>query len=228
MAIKVLVAENDELLTLVLKNYLSGHGYEVYIAYNGEAAWKLFNKIKFDICLLDIMMPILDGYALATKIRAINKQLPIIYLSGMIATDDIIKGLETGADDYMTKPYNYAELVLRMEVFLKRAARTSGKIYTFGKYVLDTEKYLLTTGDLRVGLPMKEVKILSVLAKNIRTTVSRENIIQEVWNKSEGKIERPLHIFIHRIRKHLRADPRVEIETIRNVGYRLQVFDGIN
>jgi DNA-binding response OmpR family regulator len=226
MAPRVLFAENDPLTVYIIKKVLEEQGYEVYTADNGDAAWKLFNEMEFDICLLDILMPGLNGYELATKIREINTQLPIIYLSGM---DDKVKGLKMGADDYIKKPVNYTELVLRMKVFLKLAGRAnSKKVYTFGNYVLDMEKLVLTIGDAKVNLPMKEMRILSVLAKNLKTTVSRENIIQEVWDRSTAKIERPLYVFIHRIRKHLKADPRVEIETIRNEGYRLQVFDGIN
>lgn len=224
MATRVLFAENDPFSAMLMKSKLEQRGYEVHMAYDGADAWKLFNEIKFDICLLDILMPGVDGFELASKIREINSQLPIIYVSAMTGTEDVIKGLKTGADDYVTKPFNYSELMLRMEVFLKRARR----LHAFGSYVLDMEKLVLTRGNLRVALPMKEVKILSILVKNINITVSRENIIQEVWSRSADKMERPLHIFIHRIRKHLKADPRVEIETIRDVGYRLQVFDGIS
>ncbi|MRG45046.1 response regulator [Chitinophaga sp. SYP-B3965] len=226
MAPRVLFAENDLPTVYVIKKVLEEEGYEVHIAYNGDAAWKLFNEMEFDICLFDILMPGLNGYELATEIRKSNTLLPIIYLSGV---SDIIKGLKMGADDYILKPVNLAELILRMKVFLKLAGRATGKkVYTFGNYVLDMEKLVLTIGDTKVNLSMKEMRILSVLAKNIKNTVSRENIIQEVWNKSNAKIERPLYVFIHRIRKHLKADPRVEIETIRNEGYRLQVFDGLN
>lgn len=228
MATRVLSAENDLMTALLIKNVLEKHGYEVHTAYDGTAAWKLFNEIEFDICLLDIMMPKLNGFELAIKIREINKQLPIIYLSGRCFSEDIITGLSIGADDYITKPVNLEELVLRMEVFLRLAGRAAFKTeYTFGNFVLDMKRLVLTIGGIKVGLSLKEVKILYVLAKNLKATVSRENIIQEVWNKSGSPMERPLDGLIHSIRNYLKADPRVEIETIRNVGYRLQVFEGI-
>lgn len=230
MEARILYAEN-EIVGVITKKRLEESGYEVHLAQDGAAAWNLFRKMKFDLCLLDVMMPELNGFELAQRIREVDEKVPILFVTSKAMEADKLYGFRTGADDYVTKPFSVPELLLRINVFLKhreRAAIASKPIYTFGAYVLDMERLVLSKDGVNVDLTMSEVKILLALAKNMKNIISREQLIYEVWCKEDNHFTgRSLDVHMHRIRKRLKDDPRVEIETIRNEGYRLQVFDGI-
>jgi DNA-binding response OmpR family regulator len=228
---RVLLADDDDHIIRVAQKVLEKYGYEVYCAYNGESAWELFKEREVDICVLDISMPGLDGFELGRRIRMANKLVPIIFWTSRCMEQDKINGFIAGADDYVTKFVNWSEIHLRMQVFLRRTKMLAGKeICHIGAYRLNMKDAMLIRDGECVYLSPKEAAVLQLLAENMKQVVSRKSIIEDVWrrDKTNHFADRSLEVFISRIRKYLKGDPRVEIESIRNVGYRLQVFDGID
>jgi DNA-binding response OmpR family regulator len=232
MKARVLFAEDDPNVAAVTKRRLEECGYEVYHAYDGEGAWQLFNEKEVDICLLDVVMPRLNGLALAVKIRRVDDIVPILFLTSKSMLEDKIEGFKTSADDYITRPVSVQELCLRIEVFLRRTKLARSKMghYNIGAYILNVLKCTLMKDGISVRLSAKEVNILHMLIENMKDTVSKESIIEKVWGREKVNCftERSLEVFISKIRKRLKDDRRVEIENIRNVGYRLQIFNGID
>lgn len=232
MIIEVLVVDDSDLNTFLTKQLLESFGYKVYTANNGETALQIFKQTNIDICLLDIHMPWMDGFELGHKIKKLDDLVPIIYISCDTFSNyiaDRLRGLGIDTEGYIEKPLKFDVLYQRMKFFLKyKKGGTVKAFYAFGDFVLNLERIALTRKGINVTLSLKEIQILLILVRNIRNTVSRTNIIEEVWDNPDYTTENSLNTLICRIRKHLKDDPRVEIENIRNVGYRLQVFDGLN
>ncbi|WP_325532261.1 response regulator transcription factor [Chitinophaga sp.] len=220
---RILLAEDDALYGKILKKQLERSDYTVILADDGEMAWQLFMQTRVDICLVDVLMPRLDGYGLVAKIRMIDEDIPILYLSGMM---NKVSGLNTGADDYIVKPVSFEEINLRIKVFLKRQ-RSCNKIeYDIGSYRFNIEKITLCNATDSVELPTKEARILVMLVKHMQV-VSREKILNEIWGKEDTSAQSSLRVYIHRLRRRFKNDRRIVIEYTRNKGYRLQVFTGI-
>ncbi|MDR3712567.1 MAG: response regulator transcription factor [Puia sp.] len=220
---KVLLAEDDLSLGYVIKDNLSDEGYDVILCPDGQTAIDKFDKNEFDICLLDVMMPNKDGFAVAKKIRQQSDMVPIIFLTAKSMEEDKIKGFQSGADDYITKPFSIQELIMRIEVFLRRTRKMhsektlSYKIgnlqfsYTDLKLVIEKEVFNLT---------QKEADLLKFLCEHSNRILKREEVLLNVWGKDDYFLGRSMDVFITKLRKYFKADPDVNLETIHGVGFR--------
>ena len=220
---KILYVEDDLSLSFVTRDQLEKRDYEVVSCDNGKEAYSKFKKQIFDICILDVMLPEMDGFQLAKKIREKNKHVPILFLTARSMQEDKIEGLKLGADDYLTKPFNVEELCLKIEVFLKRK-QVSQQIkdqYVIGDYHLDVKEQKLIIGENERKLTLKETKLLSLLIQKVNTVTKRENILINLWGKNDYFLGRSLDVFISRLRKYLKEDERIFIENIRGVGFKL-------
>lgn len=227
---KILYVEDDEALSYVTRENLELRGYQVDYAIDGEIALKKSLDNIYDICLLDVMLPKLDGYTLATKIRERNEEVPIIFLTAKSAKEDKIQGLKLGADDYITKPFSIEELVLKIEVFLRRSQRSnntgntkSTNSLSLGKYLFDYAGQQLKFNNQVTKLTFKENELLLFLIKAEGTVVRREEILEKLWNDSSYFAGRSLDVFISRLRKYLKEDPGIILENIHGVGFRLAI-----
>jgi DNA-binding response OmpR family regulator len=222
----ILYVEDDSSLSFVIKDNLEENGYTVVHCTDGESAWQQFMKHTFDLCLLDVMLPKKDGFALATQIRKKNALIPIIMLTAKNMDEDKIHGFKTGVDDYITKPFNMQELLLRMEVFLKRTkidASLFPQKVTLGSMVFHYEELELQTLEGIVQLTQKEADLLKYFSLHVNQTLKREDILLSVWGKDDYFLGRSMDVFITKLRKHLKADPSIEIQTIHGKGFKFLV-----
>jgi len=222
----ILYVEDDSSLSFVIKDNLEENGYTVVHCTDGESAWQQFMKHTFDLCLLDVMLPKKDGFALATQIRKKNALIPIIMLTAKNMDEDKIHGFKTGVDDYITKPFNMQELLLRMEVFLKRTkidANVFPSEVTIGSIVFHYEELELQTLEGIIQLTQKEADLLKYLCLHVNQTLKREDILLSVWGKDDYFLGRSMDVFITKLRKHLKADPSIEIQTIHGKGFKFLV-----
>jgi DNA-binding response OmpR family regulator len=223
--IKLLLAEDDENLGLLLKEYLVAKGYEAVLYPDGEAAFKGFTKDRFDICILDIMMPRKDGFTLAKEIRMLSAEIPIIFLTAKNLKDDVIEGFKLGADDYITKPFSMEELIFRIEAILRRTApesqNTGQLIFQLGRYIFDTRKQTLTNGDDVVKLTTKEADLLKLLCQNTNKVLERNFALKSIWIDDNYFNARSMDVYITKLRKHLKDEPNVEIINVHGKGYKL-------
>ena len=222
---RILYVEDDLSLSFVTRDQLKKNGYEAISSDNGNEAFQIFKTTNFDICILDVMLPEMDGFELAKKIREINNQIPILFLTARSMQEDKIEGLKLGGDDYMTKPFNIEELCLKIEVFLKRKEilKEPEKYYKIGAYKLDVKEQMLNLGVEERPLTLKETKLLSLLCQKKNSIIKRENILIDLWGKNDYFLGRSLDVFISRLRKYLKKDKNIYIENIRGVGFKLNV-----
>ena len=222
----ILYVEDDSSLSFVIKDNLEENGYTVVHCTDGESAWQQFMKHTFDLCLLDVMLPKKDGFALATQIRKKNALIPIIMLTAKNMDEDKIHGFKTGVDDYITKPFNMQELLLRMEVFLKRTkidANVFPSEVTIGSIIFHYEELELQTLEGVIQLTQKEADLLKYFCLHVNQTLKREDILLSVWGKDDYFLGRSMDVFITKLRKHLKADPSIEIQTIHGKGFKFLV-----
>ncbi len=221
----ILYVEDDKALGFVTSDNLEDEGYNVVHCENGVEALKAFHKHVFDLCILDIMLPQMDGFTLAEKIREKNKQIPILFLSAKSLQEDKIKGFKLGGDDYITKPFSIEELVLKIEVFLKRNQISSGEeiadSYALGSFNLIYRELLLKNGESERSLTEREADLLLYFAQNQNKILKRSEILLNVWGEDDYFLGRSLDVFISRLRKYLKGNKGVEIENIHGVGFRL-------
>tara|TARA_B110000977_G_scaffold175607_1_gene230467 strand:- start:923 stop:1609 length:687 start_codon:yes stop_codon:yes gene_type:complete len=224
---KILYVEDDLSLSFVTQDQLEKRGYEVFSCENGLDALTLFKKEILDLCIFDVMLPKMDGFELASKIRETNKQIPIMFLTARSMQEDKLEGLTIGGDDYITKPFNIEELALKIEIFLKRKLvnKPIEEFYEIGLFHLDVKEQLLKFGTDEKKLTLKETKLLSLLVQKVNTITKRENILVTLWGKDDYFLGRSLDVFISRLRKFLRRDPAIQIENIRGVGFKLVVLE---
>lgn len=219
----VLIAEDDLQLGFLIKENLEEEGYEVINCPDGETAWEFFQKKQPDICLLDVNMPSRDGYSLAKKIRQKNDIVPIIFLTAKSMEDDKVKGFETGADDYITKPFSMKELLLRMNVFLRRNKMLlpqTNKEIKIGSLVFYPEEMKLKNEKETVTLTQRESELLHFFCLHPNKALKREDILTHVWGKNDYFLGRSMDVFVTKLRKHLKSETSVNIETVHNVGFR--------
>ncbi|BDD06866.1 response regulator transcription factor [Aureibacter tunicatorum] len=225
---KILYAEDDKTLAFLTSDSLEQLGYEVSQHENGRSAIDAFQKSQFDICILDVMLPIMDGFQLAQEIRKIDQQIPIIFLSAKTLKEDRIKGLRLGADDYLVKPFSIEELNLKIEIFLQRSNKTQmldPESYNLGKLLFLPKKYLLETSNESISLTQKESDVLLLLAKNQSLVLKREEILVSIWGDDDYFMGRSLDVFISRLRKKLKHDDSVSIENHHGIGFQLIVSE---
>jgi DNA-binding response OmpR family regulator len=223
---KVLLAEDDLSLGYVIKDNLADAGYEVILCPDGQAAIDKFSKDQFDICLLDIMMPNKDGFAVAKKIRQHSDIIPILFLTAKSLEEDKIRGFETGADDYIIKPFSMQELLMRMEVFLRRTKKMhSDKSirFTIGKLAFAYTDLKLSTEKNIFNLTQKEADLLKFLCEHPNRILKREEVLLNVWGKDDYFLGRSMDVFITKLRKYFKEDVQVNLETIHGVGFRFNV-----
>jgi len=224
MSIKILLAEDDSNLGFVIKDNLSIKGYEVTLCVNGEDAFNAFEKRLFDVCILDVMMPKKDGFTLAQQIRKLNPQIPILFVTAKSMLEDKIAGFESGGDDYLVKPFSIEELVLRIEVFLRRSnGQANEQHFDLGAFRFDCHNYTLshTTGEK--SLTQKEAEVLKLLCENRNRVLKREEILKKVWGSDDYFMGRSMDVFISKLRKYLKDDPTIQIINYHGVGFKLEV-----
>lgn len=224
--IKILYSEDDETLAFLTQDNLEQNGYFVSRFSDGLTCLEAFKKESFDVCIFDIMMPKMDGFELATEIRKINLQIPIIFLSAKTLKEDRIKGLRIGADDYLVKPFSIEELILKIEIFLKRSHKSivpENKNCTVGQYQFDSKNYLLFTQTEKVTLTQREAELLKLFLENKNIVLKREAILKSLWGDDDYFMGRSLDVFISRLRKILANQNGIVIENLHGIGFRFTV-----
>jgi two-component system OmpR family response regulator len=222
---RILLAEDDSNLGLLLKNYLTAKNFETSLFTNGVQALEAYSKEPFNLCILDIMMPEMDGLTLARDIRKINPSVPVIFLTAKSQKEDILEGFRSGADDYITKPFSMEELLYRIQAILKRASQSSSSrkedLYLIGNYTFNPLKQHLTFADETVKLTTKESELLELLCRHSNEVLERNYALKSIWIDDNYFNARSMDVYITRLRKYLRKDPAVKILNIHGRGYKL-------
>jgi len=221
--IKVLLAEDDDNLGTILKTYLEAKGFHTKLCVNGQDALNFYVKKKFDFCIIDIMMPIKDGFTVAKEIRKTNTKIPILFLTAKSMQEDILKGFQIGADDYMTKPFRMEELLARMNAILKRTKQTDKNQFKFGKFTFDPNRQLLLFKGEKQKLTSKESELLKLLCENINEVLDRGVALNRIWQNDSYFNARSMDVYITKLRKHLKKDPSVELINVHGVGFKLVI-----
>lgn len=224
MKAKILYVEDDDALSFITKDQLEMESYDVTHAANGKDAWTMFKKGEFDLCLLDVMLPHLDGFELAKKIRGVSRHVPIIFLTAKTMAEDKMEGFLIGGDDYVTKPYSFDELKMRIEVFLRRRKiieEAPKEALQIGKYFFDYANLDLSVNGTSKGLTQREADILYYLATRPNQVIRRSDILEDIWGKDDYFYGRSLDVFISRLRKYLNEDEEISIENVHSVGFKL-------
>lgn len=225
--IKILLAEDDENLGALLREYLVAKGFKTNLFINGELALEGFKKDKYDICILDVMMPKMDGFTLAREIKKINSTVPFIFLTAKSLKDDVIEGFTLGADDYMTKPFSMEELIFRIKAILRRTNKNNvsetNEKFIIGDYEFDSQKQILKYGDKEQKLTTKESDLLRLLCSNMNNVLERNFALKTIWLEDSYFNARSMDVYITKLRKYLKGDPSIQILNIHGKGYKLIV-----
>jgi len=225
---KILYIEDDQTLGFLTKDNLELNGYTIDLYGDGISGLEAFKKNHYDLCLLDVMLPEMDGFTLAEKIRKLNHEVPILFLTAKSLKEDKIKGLTIGGDDYITKPYSIEELILKIEIFLKRKfiPKPEAIEVSILDFRIDNNNLELFHQDKVIKkLTQKESDLLSLLIKHKNQTIKRSEILKKLWGTDDYFLGRSMDVFISRLRKCLKVDPNITIENIHGVGFRLVVND---
>lgn len=219
----ILYVEDDESLSFVTRDNLELQGYHITYCENGKKAQKVIHEQEFDLCILDVMLPEIDGFTLAREIRKFNAHVPIIFLTAKSLKEDRIHGLRIGADDYITKPFSIEELILKIEVFLRRSrvVQPSANTIKIGRFEFDYSNLTLLFQNQEKRLTQKEADLLKLLAEHRNEILKRSIILEKIWGQDDYFLGRSLDVFISRLRKYLRSDEKLKIENIHGVGFRL-------
>jgi len=227
---KILLVEDDFNLGIVVQDFLTIEGYSVHLARDGKEGLKQFNKNSYDVCLLDVMLPEKDGYEIAEDIRKIDKEIPIIFLTAKSLPEDKVKGFKAGGDDYITKPFNNEEFLLRIKAILRRAnndeiSDDKDGIITVGNYTVDCNNLRLKIGEEDKKLTKRETAILKLLIENKNKVIERGLVLNLIWGDDNYFNGRSLDVFITKLRKYLKGDESITINNIHGVGFKLTVED---
>ena len=225
---KILIAEDDANLGMVLSSYLTLKGFATVLCENGEDAYSEFAKGGYDLCLVDIMIPIMDGYSLVEKIRKINMDIPIFFMSARSMQEDILKGFSLNADDYITKPFSMEELLMRIKAILRRTSQgieDEQQIFQIGKYTFDNNMQHLIFQDNIIKLTSKESALLYVLCEKVGKVINRTYILNKVWDKNDYYNARSMDVYVTKLRKFLKDDPNVSLLNVHGVGFKLAVSE---
>ncbi len=225
MGNKILFVEDEEDLTLIVTDTLRGQGYEVITAMDGIAGLEKFKSEGADIVVADVMMPKMDGFSMAKEIRKLSSTVPLLFLTAKSTVDDVEAGFEIGANDYLKKPFELRELIVRIKALLRRYStnRVKDIKYTIGHYIFNITTQTLSIGDRSLELSHFEAKILERLAVNIGKTVDASELMIAVWQRDEPSNRNSLHGYIHKLRQALCQDPSITIINQRGFGYMLTV-----
>jgi len=219
---KVLIAEDDMDFGNVLSQYVSLSGFEVILTRDGKEAWEKFRSVKPDLCVLDVMMPEMDGFTLAEKMRASEPGVPFIFLTARSLREDIVRGLKLGADDYITKPFDPEVLMLRINSILRRCYSAVNDEYSVSSTILRYNTLELVTPDGIEKMTLREAQLLRHFIINKNKTLMRDQILKEIWGEDDYFLGRSMDVFISRLRKYLSCDHKIELATVRGMGFVLR------
>ncbi|MCH7414843.1 response regulator transcription factor [Belliella sp. R4-6] len=226
---KLLIVEDDPNLGDILNEYLTMKGYDTTLCRDGDEGWSKFKKDKFNLCILDIMMPKKDGFTLGKEIKKVQEDLPIIYLSAKNLKEDVIEGLKIGADDYITKPFSMEELLLRISAILKRTLKSEEtnnlKTLTFGDFTLHYDEQQIEGPSGKHKLTSKENELIRLLAAEMNKLVNRSHALKQIWGDDSYFNARSMDVYLSKIRKILKEDPKVQIITIHGEGFKMVVTE---
>lgn len=221
--LKILLAEDDLNLGMLLVDYLETEGFDVKLCKDGELALKLFQSNQFDLCLLDVMMPKMDGFAVAKEIRLKDNNIPILFITAKSLKEDKLKGYDLGADDYITKPFEEEELLWKIKAVIRRIpenkTETKTEIISIGKYTFDFNNQALTIHGKTKRITEKESDILNYLSAHRNNVIKREEMLKELWGENDYFFGRSLDVFLSKIRKYLKEDSQLSIENVFGVGF---------
>jgi DNA-binding response OmpR family regulator len=224
---KILLVEDDPSLGFVIKDNLSLKGFDVVLCKDGDEGERTFHGNLFNLCILDVMLPKKDGFAIAKSIREKNKEVPILFLTAKSMTEDKLTGFRSGADDYITKPFSLEELFYRVEVFLRRSNTiiddNDQSVFSVGHYEFDPQNLVLKNSGSEKTLTQKEAEVLKLLYKNRDRVMKREEILKHVWGDDDYFMGRSMDVFISKLRKYLKDDPAIQIVNYHGVGFRLEL-----
>ena len=227
MEIKILLAEDDVNLGFVVADHLKSEGYKVTLCNDGNEALKRFNEENYHLCILDVMMPLKDGFTLAKDLRKLNLDIPILFLTAKSQLEDKAEGYKSGGDDYLTKPFSVEELSFRIKALLKRVQisveKPEEKILTIGNTIFDSENLTLTFKNQMQSLTKKEAQILKLMFKLKNQVIPREVILNGVWGQDDYFVGRSLDVFITKLRKYLKEDETIQISNLHGVGFKFTV-----
>ena len=229
--LRILLCEDDENLGMLLREYLQAKGYVADLFPDGDAGYKAFLKNKYDICVFDVMMPKKDGFTLAQEVRSANSEIPIIFLTAKTLKEDILEGFKIGADDYITKPFSMEELTFRVEAILRRVRGKKNRetnVYKIGKFTFDIQKQILSINGEQTKLTTKESELLNLLCSHANDVLNRDFALKTIWIDDNYFNARSMDVYITKLRKHLKADPAIEIINIHGKGYKLIIPDSKN
>lgn len=221
---KILLCEDDENLGMLLREYLQAKDYDTTLCPDGEEGYRAFLTEKYDLCVLDVMMPLKDGFSLARDIRQMNEEIPIIFLTAKTLKEDILEGFKIGADDYLTKPFSMEELTMRIEAILRRVTKRKSHdrtSYELGEYTFDTQTQVLAHGEVHKKLTTKESELLSLLCAHANDILQRDFALRTIWIDDNYFNARSMDVYITKLRKLLQDDERVQIINIHGKGYKL-------
>ncbi|MCX6285089.1 MAG: response regulator transcription factor [Bacteroidetes bacterium] len=227
-AVNVLLAEDDRNLGNILKNYLDAKGYNTTLCVNGQEAVEVFGKKEIDFVILDIMMPVKDGFAAAKEIRGMSKKVPVLFLTAKTLQEDKLKGFEAGADDYITKPFSMEELLMRMQAILRRTdeggkSAMNENVFIIGNYSFDFNRQVLSIEGRENKLTSKEAGLLRLLCMNMNEVLDRSVALTQIWNDDSYFNARSMDVYVVKLRKYLKEDPSVELINVHGVGFKLVI-----
>ena len=221
----ILLAEDDKNLGTVLKAYLDAKSYDCTLCVNGKEALEHYQQGEFDFLILDVMMPVMDGFTLARTIRETDKSTPILFLTAKSLQEDVMEGFEVGADDYLSKPFHMDELLARIEAIFRRAnskkSNVNAESYVIGKYTFDTIRHILTFEGKDQKLTSKEAELLKLLCANENETLDRSEALKKIWLDDSYFNARSMDVYVTKLRKYLKGDPSIEILNVHGVGFKL-------
>jgi len=226
--IRVLLAEDDKNLGSVLTSYLEAKGFPTTLCINGQEAFNQFRSEKFDFCIVDVMMPIKDGFTLAKEIRELDKKIPILFLTAKSMPEDKLKGFEIGADDYLTKPFSMEELLMRMRAIIRRTTESksmeaSRNFYEIGGFSFDYNRQLLKIDKEEQKLTSKESELLKMLCDNANEVLDRSIALKKIWHDDSYFNARSMDVYVTKLRKYLKADKNIELINVHGVGFKLVI-----
>ncbi|NJN42634.1 MAG: response regulator transcription factor [Flammeovirgaceae bacterium] len=224
--LKILYIEDEQSLGRIVKESLESRDFEVTMLTDGKDVITTFEKLQPDICILDVMLPVKDGFTLAGELRQLNTSVPIIFLTAKTQTDDVVKGFETGGNDYIRKPFSLEELIVRIKNLLQFSTQKHGTVQSpvpLGKFIYSPSHYELKLNDTVRKLSHREASLLSALIEYRNATITRKEIMLRLWGDDSVFNSRNLDVYITKLRDYLKADPAIEIITIKGIGYRFMV-----
>lgn len=223
---KLLLVEDDPNLGVLLQEHLTSKGYPTTLATDGQNGWQAFVDGEFDLCIFDVMMPRKDGFSLAKEVRMSGRDVPIVFLTAKSMKEDTIQGFRVGADDYITKPFDREELVLRIEAILRRYQRQPAQeagqtVFQVGTYTFNYDHQQLSRGGETARLTSKESELLKLFCQNINQPISRSFALKMIWGDDSYFNARSMDVYVTKLRKHLREDPDVQIMNLHGEGFKL-------